>query len=150
MLSVIVLVIILKYCMLQKLSNFLDNCIVIRSLTMVLSLLSLIGSYCLFTKMPVNDLLLCCKTKLHSVAKGLPLCMRYISAMALFCKATEGIKIQSYLTNFLPPSSKPHFPSCALDPTLVAQNAFLLQHPLKNVSVWTQLLDPSGVINGLL
>ena len=55
---------------------------------MLLSLLSFIHSYAYtitdaFTKTFVDDLLLCSQIKLDSVAKGLPPCMRAISATAL-------------------------------------------------------------------
>ena len=92
----------------QKQPNFLDDCIIIRSLMMLfkpfVTYRQLPSHSDTSTKMLVDDLLLRSKTNLDSVVKGLPPCMWAISARALLYKDTEEIVMGSPLTSDVPHS----------------------------------------------
>lgn len=92
----------------QKQPNFLDDCIIIRSLTMLfkpfVTYRQLLSHSDTFTKMLVDDLLLRSKTNLDSVVKGHPPCMWAISARALLYKDTEETAMGSALTSDVPHS----------------------------------------------
>lgn len=56
----------IKILYVSEIANFLNNCLVIRSLTMLFKSFSFVDSYCL-TLMLVDDLFSCSKTKLDLV-----------------------------------------------------------------------------------
>ena len=57
----------IKILYVTEIANFLNNCLVVRSLTMLFKSFSFIDSYCLIL-MLVDDLFSCSKTKLDFVA----------------------------------------------------------------------------------